>query len=406
MGYGPIIGSGAVNTEVRIPMRRWTVFAGWVVSQDDATVHEFADEIEGNLAGFLMKFPDRVQLSHNDKRAIALLTGSDAYVKYCHLIAEAVRNHIAPTFTYIAEGDTHWVELAHDRLSMPFRLQMPPHKQLTADDAEDKAAAAEAPRPVAATQGQGGYTEIPPNGEFRLFYQTSLGRLGEALAAEAAATCMRDYQRLRHYFKMDLSELRTEANGVPAIFYVYIDEGSFGASHEYCRDTEIHCSTVMGAQPGVIPMMLLAEMVEVFCATRGNGWNCRKSNGEGLSRAIAASLYGNSFAGFLAGGYWLNAGKQGPAFEPPDWVSQTGGSDTELEPVGCAVLFLSYLHNQLGYGWPDIIAAGADTLAETYANLTRGEKANAFGAFFASLKQRYDPANGPVLLPSDDPFPI
>jgi len=108
-------------------------------------------------------------------------------------------------------------------------------------------------------------------------------------------------------------------------------------------------------------MLMIAELVEVFEALQGAGWDCGASNGEGLSRILATELYPAALDGFTTATDWLDTPDR------PDFVNQTDPSDTNFVSTGCAVLFLNWLHYQLGYDWTAIVGAGGPTLGRRIA---------------------------------------
>ena len=140
----------------------------------------------------------------------------------------------------------------------------------------------------------------------------------------------------------------------------------------------------------------VAELVEVFEAVQAKGWDCRKSNGEGLSRVLAADLYPAEVGGFATAHVWLDSRR-------PNYVDRTINSDVNPTANGCAVLFLNWLHFQHGHSWRRIVAAGAPTLGKTYTELT-GRK-DGFDRFRAMVDSRF-PAGRPSRLAGDNPFPI
>jgi len=137
--------------------------------------------------------------------------------------------------------------------------------------------------------------------------------------------------------------------------------------------------------------------VEVFEAASGKGWKCGASPGEGLSRVLATELYPAQLNGFVSSNSWLNAPGR------PDFVSNSDPTDTNYVSIGCATLFLNYLHYQLDFTWPEIVAAGGATLEQTYKNLT----GNSGGITpFKNLLQQFFPVATPAHLTSDEPFPL
>jgi hypothetical protein len=98
-----------------------------------------------------------------------------------------------------------------------------------------------------------------------------------------------------------------------------------------------------------------------------------------------------------------------------DWVTQNflGGPNKKNPPghikgdddaysIGCAMLFIYYLKDQLGYSMPAIVQNGAATLDGTYRLLTNGRN-DGFSAFVALIR-KYFPNYKPCL--TDDPFPL
>ena len=66
-----------------------------------------------------------------------------------------------------------------------------------------------------------------------------------------------------------------------------------GAYHYGCDGTEIYCGVYPdpSVQIPLVQGVLVAEVVEVFEAAQNLGWDCSKSNGEGLSRTLAEELH-------------------------------------------------------------------------------------------------------------------
>lgn len=84
-------------------------------------------------------------------------------------------------------------------------------------------------------------------------------------------------------------------------------------------------------------------------------------------------------------------------------MDQPNNTDSDYISIGCTVLFLNWLHFQLGHGWAQIVAAGGATLAETYKGLTG--QASAWNDFQAAMQQ-YFPVGTQYKLTTDNPFPL
>ena len=223
---------------------------------------------------------------------------------------------------------------------------------------------------------------------FDVSYDQSLGTDGQSLSAALLSSCEWEYAVLKGWF-----------GGItPASlpFNVYIDLGANGASHADCLSTTIHCDAFTGTDADLVRMVLAAEIDEVFMAAQNKGWNCGANNGEGLSRVLAAELYPLQLGGFATAASWLDGGR-------PNWIDNTENTDKNSVSIGCAALFINFLHYELTYSWNAIIAAAAPTLAGVYKNLTGQTDA---WVRFSTLMQAYFPAGKPSGLTNDNPFPV
>jgi hypothetical protein len=100
--------------------------------------------------------------------------------------------------------------------------------------------------------------------------------------------------------------------------------------------------------------------------------------------------------GYASARFWLNSRR-------PNFVGHTLPTDGSMVGNGCAVLFLNYLHTQLGFSWEKICQAASPTLAGTYKLLT--DKSAPFPEFAALLEREF-PRGQPTNLQTDNPFPI
>src|SRR5207244_10169666 len=150
---------------------------------------------------------------------------------------------------------------------------------------------------------------------------------------------------------------------------------------------------------------------EMFMLAQNRGWfdpggSNEGSNGEGLSRFLASQFLiatglGVSMSGFQLAPSWLNSTR-------PDWVNNVDVYDHGIDPkTGCCILFIYYLHTQLGYSPNQIIAAAASTLAGVYRNVTV-DSGNPFPVFKQLLDAAY-PSTTSSSIPGpnpDNPFPL
>lgn len=227
---------------------------------------------------------------------------------------------------------------------------------------------------------------------FTVNYDSALGADGVTLADAMLGSCEADYARLQGYFG------GITPPGLP--FLIHVTTDASGASHASCAGTEISVGgrSAPGVDAAFARALLVAEVDEVFMAAYGHGWDCGASNGEGLSRVLSNAMYpGAEPANFVSAPVWLDTAGR------PDFVTVTDPTDRNYPSIGCAVLFLNWLRDQLHFSWAEIVAAGAPTLAQTYTNLTGRTDAL---ARFKGLLQAHFPEGTPSGLTTDNPFPL
>ena len=110
-------------------------------------------------------------------------------------------------------------------------------------------------------------------------YDDSLSN-GAALANAILGQCEQDLSALSALY----GGIMPAAASLP--FQVSLVPGSGGASHPGCLATAITCYIYAGSLVQGIPLLVDAEVVEVFEATQGRGVNCGYSNGEAFSRVL------------------------------------------------------------------------------------------------------------------------
>lgn len=167
-----------------------------------------------------------------------------------------------------------------------------------------------------------------------------------------------------------------------------------------------------------VKMLFVAEFVEVLMSYNNqNGpqtWNAGDSNGEGLSQLCSIERFRTGHYSYYIP--WINQWLQWPPplcpFKNPpplptvqrkDWITQPEATDKDCYSFGSALLFLYYLHSQLGHSIPEIIQKGGKTLEQTFQNLGHGS--GAYNALTTLLNQ-YLPIGQTSALPNDDPFPL
>jgi hypothetical protein len=149
--------------------------------------------------------------------------------------------------------------------------------------------------------------------------------------------------------------------------------------------------------------VLVAELIELFMPAQNKGWRAGQSHGEGLSQVAAFLAYPEEAQRFDGAKVWLGARDISGGFRP-DFVDTTENTDRNNFSYGCAILFIYYLHSQLGFSMRGIVSAAADTLEGVYANLTQDH--NGFGHFFAVLLAKFPLGDASAQNGSENPFPL
>jgi hypothetical protein len=225
---------------------------------------------------------------------------------------------------------------------------------------------------------------------FNVYVDPRLGSHGAKYADAVLARCERDYAKIASYF----GPLKSR----PGPFNVILIKNPGGAYHASCSATDLFCDASVNPANGRYTAMLnVMEFVEAFEAAHGKSWDCGKSSGEGLSRVLAADIYPNELNGFATADRWLDSKLR------RNYVDHNLHSDTSDVANGCSVLFLNWLRHQLRYPWRQIVAAGGDSLGQTYAALTG--RTDGFSRFKALLDAHFPPGR-PCKLTTDNPFPL
>ncbi|MBL7487680.1 hypothetical protein I6A60_21930 [Frankia sp. AgB1.9] len=246
--------------------------------------------------------------------------------------------------------------------------------------------------------------DLPNSGQtihYRFQYDDSLqGGLEPARTKEVVDACERDFDQLSKWFRDIELDVIT-----PIPVNVTQNDGGAGWSLSG-KDLTITIKPG-GGDSTLIRYLLVSEMVEQFMRAQQRGWfgsDTEGSEGEGLSRFLAAQFLATNSLGDTPDGYsnsnvWLAGARA-------DFVNHISGSDDGPDEVtGCSLLFIYYLFSQLGFTVEAIVAAGAPTLGGVYRNLT-GDTADPFPAF-KNLIDTYFPGTSTITGGNlDNPFPL
>lgn len=222
----------------------------------------------------------------------------------------------------------------------------------------------------------------------------------DAAARAVLASAEADYTSVRDWFGgIDLPAGQPgDDQSVPRTatpIQVLMDPQAGGAYHFGCNATDLYIEP----SPKLATGFVVAELVEVFEAAAGNGWDCGHANGEALSRALAAERNPDLVADLLQTeqAWWANG--------HGDYITTNDATDRDENSNGCGTLFLNYLHSQLGLSWREIATTGGSSLGACYQKLTGKDPASGFADFVARLATL--DRGGQLDLPaSGNPFPI
>lgn len=266
------------------------------------------------------------------------------------------------------------------------------------------------PRDVATTAPAfSGYSFAGTTQHFRVYYSNSFQ--ARAMALNWVNVVERDFGVVNTWFR--------EVDYLSAPVNLFLDPAGSDVSYGYGgaywlpgKGFETHVKVALTADFGWLRSGFMAEVSEQFMKLQDRGWfhpdvGLEGTNGESLSLVCARELEKAIGANDVVLEHrwyeplWLNSARA-------DWVntdlndySKTGGN----EAVGCGLLFIYYLMNELGYSLQDVIVAAAPTLRQVYRNLTNDPN-DPFPPFKALLDAKYPPGTKvPDRLP-DDGFPI
>jgi hypothetical protein len=158
--------------------------------------------------------------------------------------------------------------------------------------------------------------------------------------------------------------------------------------------------------------LFVAEIAEVLMSYNNKhspntlqSWNPGGSDGEGLSRVCAALFHPAGYYNVLRGGGvnpWLQS--RTSSTKRNDWIAKTEPSDKNVDSYGCSIIFIYYMHTQLGISMQSIITSASSpshTLEQTYHVLTG--LADGYTAITQLLDNHF-PVGSTAALRTDNPF--
>lgn len=149
--------------------------------------------------------------------------------------------------------------------------------------------------------------------------------------------------------------------------------------------------------------LFIAELAEILMDFTGGAWDRGASSGEGLSIYLGTLLHPTGYYGAVVPrvNSWLNSDRPNQ-----DWINQTEDSDTNPISNGCALLFIYFLVDQLGFPIEKVIGNFDNTMAGTFARLTGQPSGNAFTQLSALINRHYPLGSPKVTVGRDNIFPL
>jgi len=228
-------------------------------------------------------------------------------------------------------------------------------------------------------------------------------------ALALASTCEADLAVLEEYFEVG-NQGFAPANRVSIVVTTIIGPTAFGSNRGYDSNV-IFLVPFTGKADGdaAARAVFVAEMAEIMMDYRNqqtgtDTWVPSNSMGEALSTVCEAMIHPEGYYTATVNGgtrvritQWLNSPTR------PDWVTQVEATDKNFVSFGCGIVFIYYMHSQLGFPLGDIITRAGATLAETYANLTGAPTG---WEIFIELINAHFPKGTTYHPISDDVFPL
>ncbi|MDQ6784315.1 MAG: SDR family oxidoreductase [Actinomycetota bacterium] len=226
---------------------------------------------------------------------------------------------------------------------------------------------------------------------FEVLYERTLGETGRFAGAAVLNRAEWDLATIREWF----GALRLPSEDFTVVLARTADY--VGASRDVGEaggTTTVFCDvqTVPAVEPLQSSFFLAVVLSDLFAAAAG--WDPAPAGA--LARTLATALYPRRIIGFTTAWVWLESDRDDFAAEPLP-------SPPPAAATGCAVLFLNYLHHQLGFSWREIAALAAPTLGALAARLTgsEGEPDR-----FRSLLAEHFRAGEPSQQQTDNVFPL
>lgn len=222
---------------------------------------------------------------------------------------------------------------------------------------------------------------------FEVSYDESFGETGLAVASTVLDRCERDLTTMREWFGA--------AGGVSSVAVVLtrMPETARTVVVPAAADAPltIWCDIQSTPHPEPLQSSFFVAVAVAEAFGRMIGWPAVEANA--LARVLGAALYPRRLRGFATAWVWLDGARSDVSGVPLPEGSHAA--------TGFAVLFLNYLHHQLGYSWHEIATCPAPTLDAVSRRLGDGRAVVTDFLALAGAVVRGDSS-----LDSDNRFPI
>jgi hypothetical protein len=224
---------------------------------------------------------------------------------------------------------------------------------------------------------------------FEVFYERSFGETGRSVAATILDRAESDLGTLSGVFGLPAPGGPADPEGDRFVIVLgRLDEDR----RTYREDRVIFCDLQTTPRPEPRQSSFYVGFQLAAVDAERAGWDAQI--GEALARAIATAIYPRRIVGFATAQVWLDGDREDV------WSGPLGPG---LSATGGAVLFINFLHYQLGFSWNEIAATPGPDLGAVARRLTgTGPRSEDFRC----LMDSYFPVGLPSRLIGDNPFPL
>ena len=220
---------------------------------------------------------------------------------------------------------------------------------------------------------------------FEVFYDRQLGESGRAAGGTVLNRAERDLSTIQEWFDIPAGS----GQFVVVLARLPDHARAYREAAAGNGPTTIFCDvqTTPRLEPLQSCFYVAVQLADLAAAA--SGWD--PEIGGALARVLATSLYPRRVAGFATAWMWMEGDRRGTDPVEPSLAT------------GHAVLFLNYLHHQLGFSWHEIATAPAGSLGAVAGRLTGSDQ---LLSEFHSLLEKHYPVGHPMASVADNPFPL